>query len=939
MKKLISILIVASIFISCYQAPCCVSETITETTDSVALPVDSNVKIGTLDNGIKFYIRENAKPEARAELRLVVNAGSVLETDAQQGLAHLLEHMAFNGTKNFPKQAIIDYLESIGVKFGPDLNAYTSFDETVYMLQVPTDDDEMLKKGFQILGDWAHNLTLEDEEIEAERGVVIEEWRLRQGGDQRIWDEQKQVMFKGSKYANRMPIGTIENLNNFGYKSVREFYETWYRPDLMAVVVVGDFETANVEAIIREYFGVIPTKENPQERVFYDIPDNIEPLISVDSDPEATRSNVSISFKRDAEQDKTVTDYRNSIVKSLFHGMFNARLHELTQKTGAPFLNAWSGERDFGRLDASYSLHANVKNGGISRGLETVLIEAKRVRDFGFTQTELNRQKEIAINRMERIYSERDKTDSGRLVWEYVGNFLRNEPIPGLEFEFGLYQNELPKINLDEINALATEFITDENRVILASSPELEDVEIPTEAELLAIFRQVNETEITAWEDSFSDAPLVANIPQPVAITEVTEHPEIGVTEWILENGVKIVLKPTDFKNDEILFSAFSPGGTSLVSDENYISATTASEIIKEAGIGEFSKMELGKKMAGKTVSVSPSIGGIYEYINGSCSPNDAETAFQLIYQYFNAPRQDSEAFATFLNRKEGWIQNRGLDPQTVFSDSLNVILNQNHFRRRPLNVDMLDEINPNVAYEIYSDRFADASDFTFVFVGNFTLETMEKLTTIYLGNLPSINRNEHWNDNGIEMPDKMIERTIRKGTEPKSMVSLAFMGDFEWSRWNRYVMRSMTDVLKIRLRETLREEMGGTYGVWLWSSPMHFPDEEYRTQITFGCDPENVEVLIVAALGEIRKFQDGEIDPTDLEKVKEAHRRERETKLQENRHWKSSLQFSLMHDEALENIITGNDLTDKITVEDIQQAMNQHFDLENFVKAVLMPE
>jgi len=804
---------------------------------------------------------------------------------------------------------------------------------------VPTDDAEMLKTGFQILGDWAHNLTLDDEEIEAERGVVIEEWRLRQGGDQRIWETQKQVMFKGSKYANRMPIGTIENLENFEYESVREFYNAWYRPDLIAVVAVGDFETVDIKALIQENFGIIAEKENPQERIYFDVPNNAEPLVSVATDPEATRSSISVYFKRELEKDETVTDYRNSMVKSLFHGMFNARLAELTQQSDAPFLRAWAGENDFGRLNSSYVLNASVKNGGLARGLETVLLEAKRICDFGFTQTELERQKAKTLNRMERIYAELDKTDSGRLVWEYVRNYLDGEPIPGLEFEIQLYQNELPNIALNEINALAAQFITDENRVILASSPQLDGIEIPTESELLAVFEQVKNTEITAWEDSFSDAPLVANIPQPVAITEVTEHPEIGVTEWILANGVKIVLKPTDFKNDEILFHAFSPGGSSLVSDENYLSAATATEIIKETGLGDFSKMELGKKLAGKTVSVSPFIGELNEGMRGSCSPNDAETMFQLIYQYFNAPRQDDDAFLAFKNRKEGWIENRSLDPQQVFFDSLDVILNQNHFRHRPWNVVMLDEINPNDAFEIYNDRFADASDFTFVFVGNFDLEMMAQFSMIYLGNLPSISRDETWRDVGIESPDKMIERIIRKGTEPKSIVRLGFSGDFEWSRWNRYVMRTMVDVLNIRLRETLREEMGGTYSVWVWSGPTHFPNEKYRVQVSFGCDPANTEKLIDAALEAIVNFQQGDIDPADLEKVKETHRRGRETKLQENRHWKSSLEFSLKHDEDLENVIRGNELTEKITVEDIQNATIRYFDLEKFVQVVLMPE
>ncbi|MFC1538900.1 M16 family metallopeptidase [Candidatus Latescibacterota bacterium] len=903
------------------------------------MPVDPTVKIGRLDNGLTYYIRKNLKPEKRAELRLVINAGSILEDDDQQGLAHFAEHMAFNGTKNFEKLELVNYLESIGMRFGPDLNASTSFDETLYMLQVPTDSSDIVDTAFRILEEWAHNVSYDSEEIDKERGVIIEEWRLGRGADARMTDIQLPILLKDSKYAERLPIGKKEILESFFHDTMRRYYREWYRPDLMAVIAVGDFDTNRIEQLIKKHFSFTAVMDNPRHRDTFPVPDNKGTLFAIASDPEATGSTVSIYYKHDIQPENKVSDYRRSLVENIYNSLLNLRFDELTQKPDPPFLYAYSTKGRFIRTKDFYVLSAVVKDNGIETGLETLLTEAARVRKHGFTQSELDRQKKEMLRSIESIYNERDKTESGNYVSEYTRNFLRGEPIPGIEYEYELYKKYIPGITLDEINNLADTLIRDQNRVILVDGPEKEGVTIPNKEQLLAVFEKVNTLDIQPYVDSFTEKPLVSETLEPVQIVSESKNTGLGTTEWVLANGVRIVLKPTDFKNDEILFTSFSPGGYSLVPDSDYIPAATASDVIAQGGVGEFNQIELGKLLSGKIVSVSPYISSIQEGISGGASPGDIETMFQLIYEYFDSPRKDSDAFTSYVTRLKGYIENRSADPETAFSDTVMVTMANYHTRARPWTMKLLGEMNLDKSAEIYRDRFADAGEFVFFFVGNFELEQLKPLVQKYLGNLPATGRTETWRDTGIDPPDGVIKKIVSKGLEQKSRVNLIFTGPFDWSRQNRYNIQSMVSVLRIRLREILREDMGGTYGVGIGASTSHYPDEEYELTISFGCDPKRAEELIGTVLDEIKVFKSENVAETYINKVKESQRRERETSLKQNSFWLTNLSFYYFHGEDPNEILTLDTYIEKLTADDARLAAQKYFDLNNYVTVVLYPE
>ncbi|MGH1363486.1 MAG: M16 family metallopeptidase [Calditrichia bacterium] len=904
------------------------------------LPVDNNVIIGKLDNGLTYYIRKNTEPENRAELRLAVDAGSMMEDPKQLGLAHFVEHMAFNGTENFEKQELIDYVESIGVRFGPHLNAYTSFDETVYMLQVPTDSAGMLDTGIQILEEWAHRVSFTDEEIDKERGVVVEEWRTGRGAGMRMLDKQLPVLFKDSRYAERLPIGKKEILETFDYETLRSFYRDWYRPELMAVIVVGDVDVAAVEAQIKQRFSTIPASTaDVRERKSYEVPGHAEPLYSIATDPEAQRNSVSILYKRPVSEQNNEEAYRRSLVGSLFLGMFNNRLYELTQQPEPPYLGAYAGESNFIRAKNFAQLGAVVKDGQIESGLKTLLIEAERAKRFGFTATELEREKTSLMRGIEQAYREKSKTKSRNYASEYIRNFLEDEPIPGIDFEYELYQKFVPGITLEEINTLVGKWLTDENRVVLVDAPEKEGLTAPTEAGLQNAFATATQSDITAYVDQVSNDPLVAEVPEPGTILSETMNEEVGTTTWKLSNGITVVLKPTDFKNDQVLFNAYSTGGHSLVDDRDFISASYATQIVEQGGIGNFSLIELQKKLTGKVVNVSPYIRELNEGISGSASPEDLETMFQLIHLYITSPRRDEQSYEAYRAQISAYLQNYDANPANAFRDTIRTTMAQNHFRARPISQSHLDEMNLDRSLAIYKDRFADTDDFTFIFVGNIDPVSLKPLVSTYIATLPTTPREETWADVGMLNPEGIIKKTVYRGIEPKSQVRITFTGPLQWNIKNRFELNMMTAVLRIKLREALREDKGGTYGVGVSARRSHFPRSEYSLNIGFGCDPERVDELITTVFDELKALQKSQVDDIYMQKVKETRRRGWETDVKENRFWLNSLSFYLEEGEDPAQIINLPTLIEGVTKETIQSAAQQYIDLKNYVQIVLKPE
>ena len=907
--------------------------------ESAKLPLDPAVRTGVLANGLTYFVRHNARPEKRAEIWLAVNAGSTLEDDDQQGLAHFVEHMAFRGTKNFKKLEIINFMERIGMKFGPDINAYTSFDETVYMLTVPTDDAAVVEKALAILYDWACNVSFDDQDIDTERGVVVEEWRLGRGAEARMRDKQFPTLFKGSRYAERLTIGRKEIIETAPHDAIRRFYRDWYRPDLMAVIVVGEVDPERIEQSIRTRFASLENPQKPRPRTLFPVPDHAETLVSTATDPEATSTRVAVYYKLPKRPFITVADYRRNLVEGLYHGMVNSRLAELRQRPDPPFLYASSGSGSFVRTRDLVYQTAGVQEARLARGLETLLIELARVDANGFASSELDRTKKRFLRNLETTYQERDKTESDGYSDEISRFFLDHEPMPGIEVEFGLAQRLLPTVSVEEINHLARQWSGDSNRVILVNGPEKAAKLLPSDEQLREIFKAADMSKPEPWVDRVRQEPLVPTPPQPATISEETTIVPLGVTRWKLSNGVVVLLKPTDFKNDEVLLGGFNPGGTSLVGDDRYVSASNASQVLSEGGWGQFDRIELGKALAGKIARASAYIGGLEERVSGSASPQDLETMFQLLYLTFTSPRADEKAFAAWKVRTKATIENRLARPETVFGDAMQVAMSQGHFRRRPMSVAILDEVDLKTAETVWRERFGDANGFTFGLVGAFTLDQIRPLVLRYLGGLPSHGRRETWKDVGIRPPKGVVKVEVKKGIEPKSQFRIAFSGPAKWSPEADHLIGALGEALRIRLRDVLREDMGGVYGIGSYGSISREPVEQYVFSIAFGCDPERV--------AELKKAVDGVLDAAKkngfaedlVGKVKEQQLRQRETDLKENGFWLGELLEAARFNDDPTRLLRYDDLVTKVTSRALRDAARTYLDPRRVVAGVLYPE
>jgi zinc protease len=901
------------------------------------LPVSAQVTIGELENGLRYYIRANERPENRAELRLVVNVGSILEDEDQKGLAHFVEHMAFNGTKNFERQELVRYLESIGMRFGPDLNAYTSFDETVYMLTVPTDRDDALPMAFQILADWANGITFDPEEIEKERGVVIEEWRGRLGAQSRLADAQIPVLLQGSRYAERLPIGRVEVLEIFPHETLTRFYEQWYRPDLMAVVAVGDFDPEEVLALIVDRFGSVDPVDG-SERPIFAVPDHSETLFHIATDPELTTTRVEVRYKLPTRRVETVAHQTRVLTERLYSAMLNARLSELTQRPNAPFLAASTGRGGLVRTSDMYSLVALVADGGAARGLETLLVETERVARHGFTEGELQRAKLNLLRSLERAYAERSRTNSGVYANAYTNHFLTGMPISGIAYEYALARAVIPQVSLDDVNRLAGEWIGGANRVVMVSAPAKDGIELPREAELLAVMGNVTTANVAPYDDADVAGALVAQIPSGSSIVEEREHPSVDVTEWRLGNGVRVLVKPTDFRDDEVVMRAYSRGGLSLASDDEYVSAEFATELVRASGIGSFSAIELQRALAGKAVSVSPFIGQMEHGFSGSASPRDLETLLQLVYLHFTSLREDSIAVAATIEQIDAFLANRSADPNAAFSDTLQVTLNQYHRRARPPTAELLAELDPRMAYRFFQNRFEDAYGFTFVFVGNLDLDELRALVETYLGALPARGREETWRDHGIRPPAGVVEKVVRQGIEPRSHTRLIFTGRVPFDRQRSHAVRTLASILDMRLMDVLREDLGATYGVQVSGSLSREPEERYTFGIAFGAAPDRLEELVAVTFAEIERIKVDGPDPAVLVRVKEIQRRERETSLRQNGFWVGQITAYDRDGRDFMDILTADQLIESTTPEIIRDAAREILDPEQYIRVSLSP-
>lgn len=906
---------------------------------SAPIPSDPAVRAGRLPNGMRYYLRRNARPAQRVELRLVVNAGSVLEDDDQRGLAHFTEHMLFNGTRRFRKNDIVSYLESIGVKFGADLNAYTGFDETVYILPVPTDKPGLLEKSFDILEDWAHGALFDSTEVVNERGVVLEEWRSGLGADTRIRDKQFPVIFRGSKYAERLPIGLPEVIRNATPGPLKRFYRDWYRPDNMAVVAVGDVDPARLERLVRQHFGRLagPARERPRPTIA--VPPNDSALVTIATDPEEQAGSVTVLYKHPPALVRTVDDYRRSLVGQLYNYMLNQRLAEIARRPDAPFAFAGSAFGSFVRATDVYQLQASAKVGGIVPALEAILREARRVDQHGFLPAELQRATTAVLRSYERAFAEREKTESASYVEEYVGTFLTGEPSPGIEWEYRQVQRLLPTVTVDEVNALGRRWITDRNRVVAISAPARDSATVPDEPAVLAAFRDADSATVTPYTEVVSDAPLVADVPPPGRVVAESTVADLGVTQWTLSNGVRVIMKPTDFKADEVMMRGWSPGGSSLVSDADYASAVLATTVVERGGLGAFNATELSKKLVGKQARANAYIDALSQGIAGGGSTKDLETLFQLTYLRFAAPRRDSGAFAAFKAQVTPFLANRSNSPEAVFADSVLVTMAQGHPRARPFTQALLDQADLDRAYDIYRDRFGDASDFTFVFVGSFTPQQLRPLAEQWLATLPSTHRREGWRDVGIRPPSGVIDKVVHKGVEPKASTLVIYHGATTFSPETRYALRALSDYLEMRLLENLREALGGTYSVSVGGQATRLPHPEYSVTIQFGSAPGRADSLFRSIVAVIDSTKAGHIAEGDVQKVREQQQRTLEVDRRENGYWLANIAARLENEEDPRGLLRYEAFIRGLTAAQLQAAARQFLDPASYARFVLLPE
>jgi zinc protease len=905
------------------------------------LPFDAAVTRGTLPNGLTYYIRKNGRPEKRVSIQLAVKAGSVDETDEQQGLAHFLEHMAFNGSRNFKPGELIATLESTGARMGPHVNAYTSFDETVYQFEIPTDKPEIVTKGLQALADIGTGLTLDPKEIDKERGVVIEEWRGGLGASSRLRDQQIPVLFHGSKYAERLPIGKPEVLKTFTPATLRAFYTKWYRPDRMALVVVGDIEVAQVEAQVKSLFGPTPKPTSPAPGRTYDLPLHDALLMKVATDPEATQSNVTVMRKRRRSEDATVAAYRRDLVEQAVHQMMNERFDELSRKKDAQFLGAGAYESPLSPTVATFALSAGAEEGKIPQALAALQVETRRVQRHGFGAAELDRAKKWWLASYERAYNERDRTPSASYADEYVRNFLVGEPSAGIEYEYRLAQSLIPTISAAEVGEMARSLFTDTARVVIATAPQKAGAAVPTEADLRAAIASAETVAVLPWNDAASGRALMDDPPDPGTITSRREITELGVTVVTFANGVEAWLKPTDFKNDEVIYTLSSPGGASLAPAEKYVEAVLAPALVQLSGVGGHSAVDLGKLLAGKLAQANASISLSTHGISGGARPGDLETGLQLLYLAFTAPGNDEAAFANIRKQLEALYGNRDQNPGLLFGEKVGAVNTGGHYTSAPMTVARLANLDREAMAGFYRERFSNAADFTFIMAGAFKVDDVLPLLSRYVASLPSKGTaSARARDVGLRFPEKIERAAVQKGREPKVTTQLSFFADppLDPIEVNRVVLAA--DVLEIALRDILREELGEAYTVGVGLSQEQFQRGGGHVAVSFTGSPENARKMADTVLAEVGRMQKQGPSEDLTNRARETARREHETGMKQNGYWLSRLQGArLLGLDPVAHVLGREARIQGVTPAVLKDTFIKYFPLERYTIVTLVPE
>ncbi len=906
------------------------------------LPVDAKVKIGKLDNGLTYYIRQNKKPEQKVELRLVLNAGSILEDEDQQGLAHMAEHMAFNGTTRFKKNDIVSFLQDIGVGFGNDLNAYTGFDETVYILPIPTDKPGNLDKGFQVLEDWAHNVTYLDDDINGERAIILEESRMGKGANERIFRKVYPRLFEGSKYAKRLPIGVDSIIKNFPVNNIRRYYKEWYRPDLMAVVVVGDIEVAKAEAMVKKHFSGLTNPANARKREYADVPSYTSSQAMVVTDKEATGYRVAFNypaFKK--ESAVTVSDYRKDLIEQMFVSMLNERLQELTQKENPPFIYGGADFESYARGYQSFNAMAAAGTGDIQKATNALAEEIERVKRFGFTAAELQRAKKTMLAHYESTFNNRAKTESADYVEEYLNNFLTQEPIPGIEKEFEYAKAMLPAITLDEVNAVSKSIKDQQNLFVYMSGPEAKDsMPLPTEKELLAIIDAKAKADIKPYEEKAIATNLLSKEPKAGKVLAITKNAILGTTDYKLSNGVTVTLKPTDFKNDQIIMGATRPGGKNSYGLADKFNAEYMTAVTGAMGVGNFSPTDMGKALAGKTVNVSPVFTTISDGFRGSSSVKDLETMFQLTYLHCTAPRGDTALFRAFVQRNKLQFAMIGANPQAAFVDTMYKTLFDNNPLAQVIvpNSAYFDKISYDRVLQIHKERFGDLSGMHFVFAGSFKESDIKPLIEKYIAGLPATGKKFTITDNKVRPISGRKTFILNKGKEDKSLILAFYSGEIPYSEDLDLKAQALSEVLNIRIIEELREKIQGIYGGGTSADVGKYPYPNYNFVVQLPCGPEKVDTLVKAIKKEFSEMIAKGCDTTYLNKVKKQWLEQHKLNSKDNGFWvERILQYKLQGGNA-DRFVHYEKYVKMLTPGDIQQAAKLLLNGNEFL-AIQMPE
>jgi zinc protease len=905
-----------------------------------SIPLDPAVRTGMLSNGFTYYIRHNEEPKKRVELYLINKVGSILEDDDQQGLAHFMEHMNFNGTKNYPKNELVDFLQKSGVRFGADLNAYTSFDETVYQLPMPTEDPAMFGKGLNIMRDWAQEALLDPGEIEKERGVVLEEERLGKGSKDRMSRQYFPMLLNHARYADRLPIGKDFVLTKFKPQVIGRFYKDWYRPDLQALIIVGDVNVDEAEKMIKEKFSTLVNPDQERERVKYTVPLTGKSQFMVVTDPEESSTGIEILMKHKASELKTEKDYISQIKTSLLNQLLSTRRYAETSRDKDPaYTSSNLGISTLLNNVDMFSVSVNAKEGRIEQSFEQIWRILERIKRYGFSQLEFDRIKQNYLRGLQSNLNEFGKTSSVNYVKEYQSLFLHGEASPGIAWEYQFTKANLDAITLADITALLNEYLASKDIDVLVSGPEKVKALLPDSSTVNKWIRNVSDEKLAPFAEEITNKPLISKMPKPGSITSKTEIAGIGATKVILSNGVTVILKPTDFKHDQVLYGAFSPGGTSLYDQKDFDAATNAAALISRFGLSDFTPVQLSQMLTGKIVNSSVNITQRSQTVMASAAPNDLETALQLTYLQFTAPRKDELIFKNTIDNAVASLTNRYADPNQVFADSIAYVLGNYSYRAAPPTIARLNEIAPDQVYQIYEERFSDASSFTFVFVGNFETGKILSLLEKYLGSLPSVNKDAKARDLGIHIPEGKFVKKVYKGTENKATVRVVFSGDYQYSPLANLQLKALGDILQIRVLEKLREAEGEVYSPQVQISYNKNPKNRFSLVISFGCAPENTDHLVQMTEKEMVNLRQQGPTTTEIQKFKAQYEKNVELALKDNGFW---LSYLLGQYENKEDVMQVNDTQKNLSlieVKSLKEAAALFLSGKNMITFQLLPE